>query len=60
MKKRALGGNDGAPFLTAVIALGQSANVGRLLELVRRCDENAKVESTGRNVLHIQCGPFFI
>ena len=53
-KKRGMGGADNAPFLTAVIPLGESANVEGLLNYLKSCDEDAKIHTNGRQVLHIQ------
>ena len=53
-KKRALGGNDTSPFLSAIIPLGESANIPKLLKLLKECDADAKVETTGCNVLNIK------
>ena len=53
-KKRLLGGTDTAPYLTAIIPLGQSANISSFLNHVKSCDEDAKVQVTGRDILHIR------
>ena len=53
-KKRALGGSDTAPFLTAVVPLGESANIEGLVKFLRTCDEEAKVLATSRDVIHIK------
>ncbi len=53
-KKRAIGGNDSAPFLSAIIPLGESANIQKLLKQIKECDADAKVETTGCNILNIK------
>lgn len=53
-KKRELGGNDSAPFLSAIIPLGESANIEKLLKQLKECDPDAKVETTTCNVIHIK------
>lgn len=53
-KKRALGGNDTAPFLTAIIPLGETSNIKKLIKLLRECDPEIKIETTGCNVTHIK------
>ncbi len=53
-KKRAIGGNDSAPFLSAIIPLGESANIQKLLNQIKECDADAKVEMTGFNVINIK------
>ena len=53
-KKRAIGSGDAAPFLTAVIPLGVSANLNSLIEQLKSCDADAKITTTGRDLLHIQ------
>ncbi len=53
-KKRALGGNDTSPFLSAIIPLGESANIQKLLKLLKECDADAKIETTGCSVLNIK------
>jgi pre-rRNA-processing protein TSR1 len=53
-KKRAIGSGDAAPFLTAVIPLGVSANLNSLIKQLKSCDADAKITTTGRDLLHIQ------
>lgn len=53
-KKRALGGVDTAPFLTALIPLGESANTSKLLKQLKECDAELKVETTSCGVTHIK------
>lgn len=53
-KKRALGGDDTSPFLTAVIPLGESANIKKLLKQLKECDGDIKVETTDCNIMHIK------
>ena len=53
-KKRAIGSGDAAPFLTAVIPLGVSANLNSLIKQLKSCDVDAKITTTGRDLLHIQ------
>lgn len=53
-KKRALGGSDTAPFLTAVICLGETASNQTLLESLKSCDAEAKIKSSPRGILHIK------
>jgi len=58
LKKRAIGGHDTAPFLTAVIPLGVSANIEELLKQLKNCDPDAKVVTTSRGILHISLPRF--
>ena len=53
-KKHSLGGTNTAPFLTAIIPLGQSKNVSGFLNHVKRCDEDAKIQVPGRDILRIR------
>lgn len=53
-KKRAIGGSDSAPFLSAIIPIGESANLQKLLKQMKECDADAKVEITGCNIMHIK------
>ena len=53
-KKRAIGSGDAALFLTAVIPLGVSANLNSLIKQLKSCDVDAKISTTGRDILHIQ------
>ena len=57
-KKRAIGGQDTAPFLTAIIPLGVSANIEGLLNQLKNCDPDSKVVTTSRGVLHIKYNTF--
>lgn len=57
-KKRAIGGQDTAPFLTAIIPLGVSANIEGLLNQLKNCDPDSKVVTTSRGVLHINVPRF--
>lgn len=53
-KKRAIGSGDAAPFLTAVVPLGESANLNSLIKQLKGCDADAKLTTTGRGLLHIK------
>lgn len=53
-KKRGIGGNDNAPFFTAVIPLGQSANIDGFMKNLKVCDADLKSETTGRGLLNIR------
>lgn len=57
-KKRAIGGSDSAPFLSAIIPIGESANLQKLLKQMKECDADAKVEITGCNIMHINIPRF--
>jgi len=57
-KKRAIGGHDTAPFLTAIIPLGVSANIEGLLKQFKNCDPDSKIITTSRDVLHISVPRF--
>lgn len=53
-KKRALGGNDTSPFLTALIPLGESANMQKLIKHLKECDAEIQVQTSGCNIIHIK------